>query len=233
MKDTIEIGLLVLIATLLVRQQLQQVVERRAKHKIVVDSCALIDGRIVDLAKAGFVSEQIVIPQFILRELQLLADGSDSHKRERARYGLDVAAQLQDEANLDVCIDRTTYGENIKTDDMLMLLAKKLRAKLYTTDLNLSKVATVEGVRIMNVNELAQYLRPAVLPGETLQVKIIQKGSNVGQGVGYAEDGTMVVVDGAAKMQGKQIAVTVARMHQTMAGKMIFASIQKAPVQKK
>jgi len=199
------------------------------RRKLVLDSCGLIDGRIVDVARTGFLADEFVIPQFILNELQLLADGNDSHKRERARFGLDIAHQLQDESGLStatVVIDRTQYPDIPATDDKLVALAKKIKANLYTTDYNLTKVATVEGIRVLNINELAQTMRPVTLPGETLQIKIVQKGSNHDQGVGYLEDGTMIVVDGAARYVGKTVAVTVSRMHQTVAGKMVFGQIK-------
>jgi len=208
------------------------------RRKLVLDSCGLIDGRIVDVARTGFLADEFVIPQFVLNELQLLADGNDSHKRERARFGLDIAHQLQDESGLStasVVIDRTQYPDIPATDDKLVALAKKIRANLYTTDYNLTKVATVEGIRVLNINELAQTMRPVTLPGETLQIKIVQKGSNHDQGVGYLEDGTMIVVDGAARYVGKTVAVTVSRMHQTVAGKMVFGQIkqhQPAPQQR-
>jgi len=196
-------------------------------RKLVLDSCALIDGRIVEIVRAGFMAEELVIPQFILNELQLLADGNDSHKRERARYGLDIAHELQDSAPMRVTIDRTVFPEISATDDKLVALAKKIKGQLYTTDYNLGKVAAVEGVQVLNVNELAQALRPITLPGETLNIKVIQKGSNRDQGVGYLEDGTMIVIEGGARHVGRSMPVTVTRMHQTVAGKMVFGQIRE------
>lgn len=203
----------------------------RGKRKIILDSCALIDGRIVDLARTGFVSDELIIPKFILRELQLLADGKDAHKRERARFGLEIAAELQEYSWVKVSVDESNIPG--ATDDKLVRLAKKRGAVLCTTDYNLNKVAAVESVRTLNVNELAQALRPVTLPGEVLEVKIVQKGSNNDQGVGYLEDGTMIVVDGAAKSIGATASVVVDRMHQTVAGKMVFAHMQAVtPVRK-
>ncbi|MCA9333164.1 TRAM domain-containing protein [Candidatus Saccharibacteria bacterium] len=221
-----------LLATILAIVLLQTAKPRRKnlsnKSRIVIlDTCALIDGRIVDLAKSGFVPDTLVIPEFILRELQFLADGNDSHKRERARFGLDVVKELQSSKYSSVMIGRDQIVYKQKVDDKLIELSKKMKAELYTTDYNLSKLAEIEGVRILNVNELAQQLRPIALPGERKKVKIVQKGSNPKQGVGYLEDGTMVVVDGAAKMIGKTINCEVSRIHQTVAGKMIFANILK------
>ena len=190
---------------------------------MILDSCALIDGRIVDLAQAGFTPETLILPSFIVRELQQLADGNDSQKRERARFGLDIANELKALSTVTVVVDRREIEDVQQTDDKLIVLARQTGALLYTTDFNLAKVAEVEGVKVLNVNELAQKLKPNVLPGETMTIKIIQKGSGRGQGVGYAEDGTMVVVDQADRLIGKDLEVTVDRMHNTFAGKMIFA----------
>jgi uncharacterized protein YacL len=199
----------------------------RARRSIILDSCTLIDGRIVDLVRTGFVADELVIPKFILSELQMLADGNDSHKRERARFGLEVAAELQEYVWAKVTIDESQIPGTVATDDKLVKLAKKRKGVLCTTDYNLNKVAAVEGIKTLNVNELAQALRPVTLPGEDIQVKIIQRGSNQDQGVGYLEDGTMIVVDGAARFIGSTISVGVDRMHQTVAGKMVFAHFKQ------
>jgi uncharacterized protein YacL len=188
-----------------------------------LDSCALIDGRIVELVNAGFIHGELIVPRFILKELQLLADGNDSQKRERARFGLDIANTLQENKNCAVAINTVEFPNIKATDDKLVLLAKKLSADLYTTDYNLNKVATVEGVKVLNINELALTMRPLILPGEKRKVKIIQKGSGRNQGVGYLEDGTMVVVENAYKLIGKTMEVEVIRYHQTESGKMLFA----------
>lgn len=225
--DIVIIGLLVLILIVLLAPntaastlRLPQIAGRR---KIILDSCALIDGRIVELVRTGFVADELVVPKFILSELQLLADGNDSHKRERARFGLEVAAELQEYAWARVSISEVNFPGVSATDDKLVKLAKKTHGVLCTTDYNLNKVAAVEGIRTLNVNELSQSLRPVTLPGEELRVKIVQQGNNKEQGVGYLEDGTMIVVDGAARAIGSTIAVSVDRMHQTVAGKMVFA----------
>ncbi|HSX36147.1 MAG TPA: TRAM domain-containing protein [Patescibacteria group bacterium] len=229
MLDSIEIILLVCIAWLLAGQKTEKGLKLFGRtHKVVLDSCALIDGRIAEIVRAGFVASELVIPQFILNELQMLADGNDSHKRERARYGLDVAHELQDSAPMRVVVDRTIFPNIQATDDKLVALAKKLSAQLYTTDYNLSKVAAVEGVQVLNVNELSQALRPITLPGETLNIKIIQKGSNRDQGVGYLDDGTMIVIEGGARYVGTEKPVVVTRMHQTVAGKMVFGQVRES-----
>lgn len=228
MVDAIQIVLLAGIIWLIYSQKSEGGLKLFAKHrKLILDSCALIDGRIVEIVRAGFVADELVIPQFVLNELQLLADGNDSHKRERARYGLDIAHELQDSAPMRVSIDRTVLPNIPTTDDKLVQLAKQLHAQLYTTDYNLSKVAAVEGVQVLNVNELAQALRPITLPGETLQIKVIQKGSNRDQGVGYLDDGTMIVIEGGARYVGREMPVTVTRMHQTVAGKMVFGQVRE------
>jgi uncharacterized protein YacL len=229
----IQILLLLIVIGLLVVQQkggLQGLLNK--KRRIILDSCALIDGRIVELVRNGFMADELVIPQFVLNELQLLADGNDGHKRERARFGLDIAHELQDASfEARVVIDRTPFPEVPATDDKLIHLAKKLEAYLYTTDYNLAKVAAIEAVGVLNVNELSQALRPVALPGESLKIKIVQKGSNPNQGVGYLEDGTMIVVEGGARHAGHVVDVTVTRMHQTVAGKMVFGQVREQPRQ--
>lgn len=230
MLEIIQIVLLILVAWFLVTQKTGSNPLRpfTTRRRLILDSCALIDGRIAEVVRTGFIADELVVPQFILNELQLLADGNDSHKRERARYGLDIAHELQDSAPMRVTVDRTVFPNAPATDDKLVLLAKKLHAHLYTTDYNLGKVAAVEGVRVLNINELAQSLRPITLPGETLTIKIIQKGSNRDQGVGYLEDGTMIVIQGGAAHVGRSVPVTVTRMHQTVAGKMVFGQVKQA-----
>ena len=196
---------------------------RSPGKKLVLDTCVLIDGRILEIADAGFVTAKLIIPSFIVSELQLLADGQDSQKRERARFGLDIITELQNSANCDVEIYKDNTKTTLPTDDRLVITAKKLSADLCTIDYNLNKVATIEGVRVLNINELANAIRPVALPGEKKQVKIVHKGSNKDQGVGYMEDGSMVVVEGASKQIGQQVEVEVIRYIQTDAGKMLFA----------
>ncbi|MDB5166748.1 MAG: hypothetical protein JWM37_820 [Candidatus Saccharibacteria bacterium] len=225
-----QILLLFAIIGLLLRRQSttgQPEVKKKAGQKIILDSCALIDGRIIAITEAGFGAEELIVPEFIVHELQLLADGHDAHKRERARFGLDVVQQLQSNEQLTVILDTTRFDDIQHTDDKLVALAKKLNARLYTTDFNLNKVAAVTGVQVLNVNELAQSLRPEALPGETKQIKLLQKGQGREQAVGYLDDGTMVVVDKARTLIGKSVTVVVERMHQTVAGKMVFAHLQK------
>lgn len=229
MNDYIQIVLLLAILGLLATNRRGSTIKpNRKNRKMILDSCALIDGRITELTKLGFVPDELVVPEFIINELQLLADGSDTQKRERARFGLDVVRELQDSDQATVIID-SSINSRQPTDDKLVTLARKLGAGLYTTDYNLNKVADIQGVKVLNVNELAQQLRPIALPGERKTVKILQKGSNPKQGVGYLEDGTMIVVEDANKLINKTVEVEVTRIHQTMAGKMLFANLVVKP----
>lgn len=224
MLEIIQSIAIVAIGIIVVTKEWPRILPTKNKQKVaLLDSCALIDGRVVELAKAGFVPYELAVPEFIVAELQFLADGNDSHKRERARFGLEVVQQLQREPEISVRIERTKVQAR-NTDDKLVKLAKKIQADLFTTDFNLNQVASIEGVRVLNVNELSHALRPVALPDERFEVKVMQPGSNRDQGVGYMEDGTMVVVDGARKDIGKTVKVRITRTHQTIAGKMLFAS---------
>lgn len=198
-----------------------------SNRKIILDTCALIDGRILELSKSGFIPDELIVPEFIIHELQMLADGSDSRKRSRARYGLDVVKELQNSPNCKVIINKLEIKGEAHTDDKLVKLAKKLNLPLYTTDYNLNKVAEISGVTVLNVNELAQQLRPEILPGEQETIKLVQKGSSQSQAVGYLDDGTMVVVNNATKLIGKTVQVEISRSLQTAAGKMLFAELVK------
>lgn len=218
------LGIIAIIVILLIEKGILSKIPGLGGRRIVLDSCALIDGRIVELVKSGFVADELIIPKFILRELQTLADGSDSHKRERARFGLETAVSLQEITK--VSIDDADYANTLKTDDKLIILTKERKGALCTTDYNLNKVASVEGVRVLNVNELSQALRPIALPGEQHTIKIVQKGSNKNQGVGYLDDGTMIVVENGAKYIGKTVTVIMDHMLQTVAGKMAFAKLK-------
>lgn len=223
--ETLNTVLLIVVIFLLTKQSFIKVQPKtiRKSNTVILDTCALIDGRIIDLCNSGFTPQKLIVPQFILNELQMLADGSDDKKRERARFGLSVVKELQSNQYSDVIIDRTFSDEKRPTDDKLVDLAIKLNSPLYTTDYNLNKVADIRGVKVLNVNELAQQLRPSLLPGEKITIKIIQKGSNQNQGVGYLDDGTMVVVEGGSRFKGRTITVEVLRTIQTVAGKMLFA----------
>lgn len=192
--------------------------------KVILDTCALIDGRIVDIARAGFVPSQLLIPRPVVRELQFMADQADPTRRERARFGLDVIKELQQLKGVDVHI--LAHDSKELVDEQLIALAKQYQAQLYTTDYNLNKVAQVEAVTVLNVNELAQALRSRFLPGETHTIKLVQTGQDPHQAVGYLDDGTMVVVEHARKLIGKQVTVVFTRVLQTQAGKMMFATVR-------
>jgi uncharacterized protein YacL len=193
----------------------------RKAYKIL-DTSVIIDGRIADVAETGFLDGTIVIPQFVLWELQLVADSSDSMKRNRGRRGLDVLQRIQKIADLNVVIVETDYPKIKDVDLKLIELAKDTDGKIVTNDFNLNKVAQVQGVSVLNINELANSLKPIVLPGELMSVFILKEGKEYNQGVAYLDDGTMVVVDNARRMISKNIDISVTSVLQTTAGKMIF-----------
>ncbi|HLG54899.1 MAG TPA: PIN domain-containing protein [Vicinamibacterales bacterium] len=188
----------------------------------VLDTSVIIDGRIADICETGFMDGTLVVPQFVLRELQMVADSSDSMKRNRGRRGLDILQKIQKMAGVDVMISDVDFPEIREVDLKLIELAKALPGKILTNDFNLNKVAQLRGVQVLNVNELANSLRPVVLPGELMKVFILKEGKEPNQGVAYLDDGTMVVVDNARRMIGRTIDVVVTSVLQTTAGKMIF-----------
>jgi uncharacterized protein YacL len=188
----------------------------------VLDTSVVIDGRIADIAETGFLDGLIVIPNFVLHELQLVADSADSLKRNRGRRGLDILQRIQKISPLQVTIVDDDYPHIREVDLKLIELAKDYEAKIITNDFNLNKVAQLQGVEVLNINELANALKPIVLPGELMKVFILKEGKEYNQGVAYLDDGTMVVVDNARKMIGKTIETAVTSVLQTTAGKMIF-----------
>lgn len=198
----------------------------RGGTKTVIDTSALMDGRVLDLAKTGFLSGMIYVLDTVVAEMQQIADGTSTVKRERARFGLDILRELQQLATVEVMII-TPKTQSKEVDDQLRENAKRLGASLMTVDYNLGKVALTDGLVVLNPNELSQALRPPRLPGEKVTIKIVQKGAERDQGVGYLEDGTMVVVDHAIKRLHQQVEVTITRTLQTAAGKMCFADLAK------
>ncbi|HYL91774.1 MAG TPA: PIN domain-containing protein [Alphaproteobacteria bacterium] len=188
----------------------------------LLDTSVIIDGRIADIADTGFLDGVLVIPQFVLRELQLVADSSDSLKRNRGRRGLDILQRIQKIATINVQIVEDDFPTIREVDLKLIELAKVYEAKIITNDFNLNKVAQVRGVEVLNINELANALKPIVLPGESMRVFILKEGKEYNQGVAYLDDGTMVVVDNARKWIGKNVDIAVTSVLQTTAGKMIF-----------
>ena len=197
--------------------------ERNAKHSVkLLDTSVIIDGRVADIADALFLDGTVIIPQFVLHELQLVADSADPLKRQRGRRGLEVLQRVQKMPHLEVQIADDDFPQIAEVDLKLIELAKRYDAKIVTNDFNLNKVATLQGIEIMNVNQLANALKPVVLPGEVMRVFILREGKEYNQGVAYLDDGTMVVVDGARKMINKTVDISVTSVHQTTAGKMIF-----------
>jgi uncharacterized protein YacL len=193
----------------------------RRRYK-VLDTSVIIDGRIADICETGFMDGTLVIPQFVLKELQLVADSSDSMKRNRGRRGLDILQKIQKMSGLDVLVSDMDFPDVREVDLKLIELARTLQGKIVTNDFSLNKVAQLRGVEVLNVNDLANSLKPVVLPGEIMKVFILKEGKEYNQGVAYLDDGTMVVVDNARKLIGKTIDVVVTSVLQTTAGKMIF-----------
>jgi len=191
----------------------------------VLDTSVIIDGRIADICEAHFLDGVLLIPQFVLHELQLVADSADSMKRQRGRRGLEVLQRIQKMAHLEVEIADDDFANVADVDLKLIELAKRYDGKIVTNDYNLNKVASLQGIEILNVNQLANALKPVVLPGEIMRVFILREGKEYNQGVAYLDDGTMVVVDGARRMINKTVDITVTSVHQTTAGKMIFGRI--------
>lgn len=200
--------------------------KRAGTRKIYVDTSALIDGRIINVAETGFLDGDLIILKSVLRELQLLADGKDPEKRIRARAGLSNVSELERVVNVNTEVFDDGEG-NKKVDEELLRFAKENKGAILTIDYNLIKVAEAEKIQALNINDLALAVRTEFLPGEKIDIKITEKGSNRGQGVGHLSDGTMVVVDKAANKIGKNLTVEFVRFHETSAGKMIFAKIAK------
>ena len=193
----------------------------------ILDTSVIIDGRIADLCETGFMEGVFVIPRFILVELQHIADSSDSLKRARGRRGLDILHRMQKIANIDVNIVDEDFPNIKEVDSKLVALAKDTKAKVITNDLNLNKIAELQGVTVLNINELCNALRPVVLPGETMKVFILKEGKEPGQGVAYLDDGTMIVVDEARRLIGRNVEVIVTSVLQTTAGRMIFTRLRE------
>jgi uncharacterized protein YacL len=193
----------------------------------VLDTSVIIDGRIADICEAHFLDGVMLIPQFVLRELQFVADSADSMKRQRGRRGLEVLQRIQKMPHLEIEIADEDFPNIADVDLKLIELAKRYDGKIITNDYNLNKVASLQGIEILNVNQLANALKPVVLPGETMRVFILREGKEYNQGVAYLDDGTMVVVDGARRMINKTIDITVTSVHQTTAGKMIFGRLDE------
>lgn len=203
-------------------------VERPGKRNTkVIDTSAVIDGRIADIADTGFLEGTLIIPEFVLRELQMVADSSDSSKRQRGRRGLDVLQRMRANPQITIQIAEEDYPHLKEVDLKLIELARQLDAKIVTNDFNLNKVAQVRGVPVLNINDLANSLRPVVLPGEKMRIVIMKEGKEFDQGVGYLDDGTMVVVDHARRLIGRSVEIAVTSVLQTTSGKMIFGRLDE------
>lgn len=198
----------------------------RAGGDKILDTSVIIDGRIAEICQSGFIEGNLVIPKFVLRELQYIADSPDPLRRAKGRRGLDVLAQLQQNRLVSVQIDDTEFPEIKEVDAKLVKMAETQKAKIMTNDFNLNKVAALHGVPVLNLNDLANSLRPIFLPGEEISIYLVKRGTGPNQGVGYLEDGTMVVVDDGATKLGRTMDVQVTSTIQTSAGRMVFAKIK-------
>lgn len=192
-------------------------------RKILVDTSAIIDGRIVDIAETGFLGGNLIIPRFVLNELQFVSDSSDSLRRQRGRRGLETLAELQENKTIPITISDLDVEGVREVDDRLVILARQMKSPILTNDFNLNRVAELQGVEVLNINDLANAVKVVLLPGESFTVKIIQEGKEYNQGVGYLDDGTMVVVENGEHYMNEELYVNVTKILQTSAGRMIFA----------
>ena len=188
----------------------------------ILDTNVIIDGRVLDICKTGFVDGTLIVPRFVLKELQYIADSSDALRRNRGRRGLDILHSMQKTPEIDVRISEDDFPEVREVDAKLIELGKSLGAKVITNDFNLNQVAELQAVSVLNINELANAIKPVILPGETMTVRVVKEGKEYGQGVAYLDDGTMVVVDNGRSLMGQSLEVTVTSILQTAAGRMIF-----------
>jgi uncharacterized protein YacL len=205
----------------------------KASEKVLLDTSAIIDGRIADISQTGFISGTLLVPRFVLEELQHIADSADTLRRNRGRRGLDILNRLQKETTIPVEVSDIEVDGVSEVDAKLVKLARTLQCPIITNDFNLNRVAELQGVKVLNINELANAVKPVLLPGEEMLVKIIQDGKELGQGVGYLDDGTMIVVEGGRQHMNNTVEVTVTRVLQTVAGRMIFAHPKGGGVMKR
>ena len=199
----------------------------QAENIVLLDTSVIIDGRIVDICKTGFLGGKIIIPKFVLRELQQIADSTDPIKRQRGRRGLEILNTIQKEPGLDISINEQDFIDTSEVDAKLVKLAKLIEANILTVDFNLNRVASIQGIKVLNINELANALKPVVFPGEQMHIKLIKEGKEHNQAIGYLDDGTMVVVEDARRLIGQDVKVAVTSVLQTQAGRMIFTKIEK------
>ena len=233
---------LILIVTLLILAEttyltfFKNKIVRTSKRKIYVDTSALIDGRILNVARTNFMmGDELIILKSVLRELQLLADGKDLERRTRARAGLEVASELERVTNVttEIINDNENDTKHIEVDEQLLKLAREEHGIILTLDYNLIKVAEAEKIPTLNINELSLAVRTEFLAGEVIRIKIVEKGANPGQGVGHLNDGTMVVVDNGASKLGTEVSVKLLKFHETPSGRMIFAKLYNGGKSKK
>lgn len=203
------------------------------ERSILIDTSVIIDGRIVDIAKTGFVPGNLLIPRFVLNELQYIADSAESLRRQRGRRGMEVLSELQKDRSIHTTIADIDVEGVREVDEKLIMLARQMQTPILTNDFNLNRVAELQGVQVLNINDLANAVKSILLPGEVLNVNVIQEGKESGQGVGYLDDGTMVVVEDGRNYIGKEIEVSVTKVLQTAAGRMIFTKPEEAYNQKK
>ncbi len=204
--------------------------KRKGQEVVVLDTSVIIDGRIIDICETRFMTGRIIVPRFVLNELHALADSADNIKRQKGRRGLDILNRLQEIPETPVTIFEKDFSELKAVDAKLVELAKDLTAKIVTTDFNLNKIASLQGIRVLNVNDLAAALKAVVLPGEGMQVFVVKEGKERDQGVAYLEDGTMVIVEEGRKLVGKKIEVVVTSILQTSAGRMVFTKAKEHAV---
>lgn len=209
------------------REEGSQMNWAQANRTVLLDTSVIIDGRVADIAKTGFLPGNLLIPRFVLNELQYIADSSDNLRRARGRRGMEVLSELQKASSVVVRISDIDVEGVREVDDKLVILARQLKCPILTNDYNLNRIAELQGVSILNINELANAVKSVVLPGETLAINIIQEGKEQNQGVGYMDDGTMVVVENGNRLIGQTKNVTVTKVLQTAAGRMIFARLEE------
>jgi len=197
------------------------------EEAIILDTSVIIDGRITDICKTGFLDAKIILPRFVLKELQNIADSTDPIRRQRGRRGLEILNSLQKDTGLNIIINDEDFPDIKDVDAKVVRLAKVLEAKILTVDFNLNRVAGIQGVCVLNINELANAIKPVVFPGETFNIRLIREGKEYNQAVGYLDDGTMVVVEDARRLIGQEVKVVVTSVLQTQAGRMIFTKLEK------
>ena len=193
---------------------------------VVLDTSAIIDGRVVDIIKTSFIEARLVVPRFVLKELQTIADSADAIKRQRGRRGLEILHMIQNDARFNLVVHEEDFPDTHDVDAKLVRLAKLLEAKIFTVDFNLNRISELQGVKVLNINELANALKSVVLPGEAIEIKPIKEGKEHNQAIAYLEDGTMVVVEEARRLIGQNVRVTITSVLQTQAGRMVFAKLE-------